>query len=201
MYEGEVVSHHELIVLEVVELSDGRWDTRHLDFEFYSRSRVLLDPNILHVLRDFERQGLAVSVPLEGGTGPGWRLTPEGRRLLRRRSREDQAFGKEPADAILIQEVEDQTAVLRRSPGFAVLREQLVGQGIDVDRCLVGGLLETEDLEVFGAVVAADLSIHYFETDGAQSITEWRRVSDESELRSKFQSIGVAMSLMMADVA
>jgi len=45
----------ELIVLEAVGLSDGRWDTRHLDFEYYSRSQVLLEPNLLHVLRDLER--------------------------------------------------------------------------------------------------------------------------------------------------
>lgn len=77
-----VMKEHELIVLEVVGLSDGRLDTRHLDFEYYSRSRVLLEPNILRVLRDFEGRGLVESVPIEGGTGPGWKLTTEGRRLL-----------------------------------------------------------------------------------------------------------------------
>jgi hypothetical protein len=73
---------HELIVLEVVALGDGRLDTRQLDFEYYSRSRRLLEPNILHVLRDFERRGLVESVLIEGGTGPGWKLTIEGRRVL-----------------------------------------------------------------------------------------------------------------------
>jgi hypothetical protein len=77
-----VVKDHELVVLKVVGLSDGRWDTRTLDFEYYSRSRVLLQPHILYVLRDLERQGLVESVPVEGGTGPGWKLTSEGRRVL-----------------------------------------------------------------------------------------------------------------------
>jgi hypothetical protein len=72
----------ELIVLQVVGLSDGRWDTRHLDFEYYSRSQVLLEPNMLRVLRDLERRGLVLSVPIEGGTGPGWKLTSEGQRVL-----------------------------------------------------------------------------------------------------------------------
>lgn len=72
----------ELIVLEVVGLSDGRWDTRHLDFEYYSRSQVSLEPNMLRVLRDLERRGLVVPVPVEGGTGPGWKLTSEGRQVL-----------------------------------------------------------------------------------------------------------------------
>lgn len=67
------VLDHELIILQVVRLSDGRWDTRHLDFEYYSRSRVLLEPNILRVLRDFERRGLVESVPVEGGPAPAGR--------------------------------------------------------------------------------------------------------------------------------
>lgn len=73
---------YELIVLEVVELSAGRLDTRHLDFEYYSRSQVLLQPNLLHLLRDFERRGLVESVHIAGGTDPGWKLTDEGRRAL-----------------------------------------------------------------------------------------------------------------------
>jgi hypothetical protein len=72
----------ELIVLQVVGLSDGGWDTRHLDFEYYSRSQVSLEPNMLYVLRDLERRGLVLSVSIEGGTGPGWKLTSEGRRVL-----------------------------------------------------------------------------------------------------------------------
>jgi hypothetical protein len=78
---------YELIVLEVVALADGRLDTRHLDFEYYSRSHFLLEPNIMHVLRGFERRGLVESVPIEGGTGPGWRLTVEGLRALADRGR------------------------------------------------------------------------------------------------------------------
>lgn len=76
------VEDNERIVLEVVAASDGRLDTRQLDFEYYARSQVLLEPNILHVLRDLERQGLVDSLSIQGGTGPGWRLTPAGRRAL-----------------------------------------------------------------------------------------------------------------------
>jgi hypothetical protein len=76
------VEHYERVVLEVVGASGGRLDTRQLDFEYYARSQVLLEPNILHVLRNLERRGLVDSLPIEGGTGPGWRLTREGRRAL-----------------------------------------------------------------------------------------------------------------------
>jgi hypothetical protein len=76
------VEDHERIVLEVVAAGGGRLDTRHLDFEYYRRSQVLLEPSILHVLRDLERQGLVDSIPIDGGTGPGWRLTRAGRRAL-----------------------------------------------------------------------------------------------------------------------
>ena len=73
---------YERIILEVVGASDGRLDTRQLDFEYYARAQVLLEPNILHMLRDLQRRGLVEPVPIEGGTGPGWRLTHTGRRVL-----------------------------------------------------------------------------------------------------------------------
>lgn len=76
------MQEYELIVLTVVELSDGQEDTRNLDFAYYRRSQVLLEPNILAVLRDFERRGLVESVYIPNGTGPGWKLTDEGRRTL-----------------------------------------------------------------------------------------------------------------------
>lgn len=44
--------HVELVILKIVELSQGCWDTRNLDFEYYSRSNALIQPNILYVLRD-----------------------------------------------------------------------------------------------------------------------------------------------------
>jgi hypothetical protein len=80
-----ITSDARLVILKVVELSAGRWDTRSLDFEYYSRCDVLLKPNILAVLRDLERGGFVESVVIEGGTGPGWRLTGAGRELLGRR--------------------------------------------------------------------------------------------------------------------
>jgi hypothetical protein len=74
------LSDAELVVLEVVATSDGRWDTRGLDFEYYRRSQVPLEPSLLHVLRDLEKRGLVIEVPIAGGTGPGWRLTLSGTR-------------------------------------------------------------------------------------------------------------------------
>lgn len=68
----------ERTVLAAVLASEGRLDTRGLDFEYYRRSQEQVQPSILHVLRDLERRGLVREVPIEGGTGPGWRLTPEG---------------------------------------------------------------------------------------------------------------------------
>ncbi len=77
-----MLAQHERLVLEIVGQSDGRLDTRHLDFEYYSRSRVLLQPNLLQVLRRLEQRGLVESVTIEGGTGPGWQLTVDGRQSL-----------------------------------------------------------------------------------------------------------------------
>ncbi len=77
-----MLAQHERLVLEIVGQSDGRLDTRHLDFEYYSRSRVLLQPNLLQVLRRLEQRGLVESVTIEGGTGPGWQLTDDGRQSL-----------------------------------------------------------------------------------------------------------------------
>lgn len=76
------ISEVERTVLEVVGLSDGRWDTRYLDFEYYRRSQILLDPSLMHVLKGLESRGLVESVAIDGGTGPGWRLTTVGRHNL-----------------------------------------------------------------------------------------------------------------------
>jgi hypothetical protein len=72
----------ERIILTVVRESDGRWDTRGVDFEYYRRSQDVPVPSLLHVLRDLEARGLVVEVPIAGGTGPGWRLTPAGAQCL-----------------------------------------------------------------------------------------------------------------------
>jgi hypothetical protein len=72
----------ERTVLTVVHVSQGRWDTRGLDFEYYRRSQQPVEPSILHVLRDLESRGLVTEVPIEGGTGPGWKLTADGARAV-----------------------------------------------------------------------------------------------------------------------
>lgn len=72
----------ERTVLTVVQESDGRWDTRGLDFEYYRRSQQPVEPSILHLLRQLEARGLVSEVVIEGGTGPGWRLTDEGSSAL-----------------------------------------------------------------------------------------------------------------------
>jgi DNA-binding PadR family transcriptional regulator len=77
-----MLKSHERIILEVVAASDGRRDTRRLDFDYYARSRDLLEPNIFRALRDLEKRGLVTPVQINGGTGPGWNLTSEGRRTL-----------------------------------------------------------------------------------------------------------------------
>jgi hypothetical protein len=76
------LSEIERTVLDVVCASQGRWDTRGLDFEYYRRSQQPVEPSILHVLRDLESRGLVTEVPIEGGTGPGWKLTEDGARAL-----------------------------------------------------------------------------------------------------------------------
>lgn len=76
------LSNIERAVLAVVQESEGRWDTRGLDFEYYRRSQELISPSILHVLRSLEGRGLVDEVPISGGTGPGWRLTPEGSAVI-----------------------------------------------------------------------------------------------------------------------
>ena len=73
---------HERVVLQVVRDGAGQLDTRQLDHEYYSRSRVLLEPNLLAVLRSLELRGLVESVDVVGGTGPGWVLTEDGHRVL-----------------------------------------------------------------------------------------------------------------------
>lgn len=69
----------EGLILEIVAASEGRWDTRSLDFEYYRRRQRQLEPSLLHVLRDLERRGLVTEVPIVGGTGPGWKLTASGK--------------------------------------------------------------------------------------------------------------------------
>ena len=69
------LSRQELLVLEVVRLSDGRSDTCSLDFEYHSRSQEPLEPHLLGVLRTLEARGLVAEVLIAGGTGPGWKLT------------------------------------------------------------------------------------------------------------------------------
>lgn len=77
----------ERAVLVVVHESDGRWDTRGLDFEYYRRSQQPVKPSILHLLRQLKSRGLVSEVAIEGGTGPGWRLTADGARAIEGGSR------------------------------------------------------------------------------------------------------------------
>ncbi len=76
------LTESERTVLEVVAASGGRWDTRGLDFEYYRRSQMPVEPSLLHVLRDLATRGLVVEVPIAGGTGPGWDLTETGIRAI-----------------------------------------------------------------------------------------------------------------------
>ena len=77
------LSDTDRIVLAVVQESAGRWDTRNLDFEYSIRSQEPLEPSILHVLRGLEARDLVEEVSIQGGTGPGWRLTAAGMRAVR----------------------------------------------------------------------------------------------------------------------
>jgi hypothetical protein len=72
------LSRAELVVLTVVRDSAGRWDTRNLDYQYHGRSQELLEPNILHVLRDLESRGYVEEVAIHGGTGPGRVPTAQG---------------------------------------------------------------------------------------------------------------------------
>ncbi|GAB97728.1 hypothetical protein KILIM_079_00260 [Kineosphaera limosa NBRC 100340] len=77
------MEEHELVILDVVRISNGKSDTRNLDFAYYRRSSVFLDPHILHVLLEFEAQGLVSRVEIHNGTGPGWQLLPKGLTALK----------------------------------------------------------------------------------------------------------------------
>lgn len=72
----------ERTVLIVVRESEGNWDTRSLDFEYYRRSQQPLMPSILHTLRDLERRGFVSEVACQGGTGPAWQVTADGARAI-----------------------------------------------------------------------------------------------------------------------
>lgn len=65
------------LLLEVVKESRGEWDTRNIDYVFHSRAGSV-EGSLLAELRELEAAGLVAEVPIEGGTGPGWRLTPAG---------------------------------------------------------------------------------------------------------------------------
>jgi hypothetical protein len=65
------------LLLDVVKESGGEWDTRNIDYVFNSRAGSL-EGSLLVELRRLGTAGLVVEVPVEGGTGPGWRLTPAG---------------------------------------------------------------------------------------------------------------------------
>ncbi len=70
------------LLLEVVRESDGRWDTRNIDHVFHARSGAV-EGSLLATLRDLERRSLIAEVHIEGGTGPGWRITDVGEQELR----------------------------------------------------------------------------------------------------------------------
>jgi hypothetical protein len=65
------------LLLEVVKESGGQWDTRAIDYVFHSRAGSL-EGSPLVELQLLGAAGLVVEVPVVRGTGPGWRLTPEG---------------------------------------------------------------------------------------------------------------------------
>lgn len=72
------LSDQERVLLELVHASQGRSDTRSLDFQYHRRSSAPLVPHLLAVLQDLEVRGLVSAVTVDRGTGPGWTLTPAG---------------------------------------------------------------------------------------------------------------------------
>lgn len=70
------------IVLAVVREGAGRWDTRRIDIELGLRG-VVIDHGILRDMVLLSEQGLIERVASDrSGTGPYWRLTQEGERVL-----------------------------------------------------------------------------------------------------------------------
>lgn len=69
------------ILLEVVQESGGRWDTRNIDHYFH-RKGGSLDGSLLAELRALEMLGFVVAKSIPNGTGPAWLLTAAGAQEL-----------------------------------------------------------------------------------------------------------------------
>lgn len=88
------------------------------------------------------------------------------------------------------------TDLLRNAPSLAALRPQLAGRGIDVDTCLLAGMVDTEEMTSFGALVGDNGEIWYFETDSEQTIEHWERVDDPTTLADSFRAVEVAVEVV-----
>jgi len=103
------------------------------------------------------------------------------------------------SEALKKLEVEELTELLRTDVAFADLRAALTTHHMQLDECLLGGLIDGEDGSSYGVFVCRDGVCIVFEKVRSGEFIRWERVEDPESLTCAFGAINVAISLATAD--
>jgi len=100
---------------------------------------------------------------------------------------------------LLIQEIQELTAFIRSSDGWAEIRELIIKGGFDPEISFLAAFLEGEKGEEWGVVVTPECRVFQWfrNTDDNTTTTEWREITESVEDRDMFPQIEVALSLLM----
>lgn len=102
---------------------------------------------------------------------------------------------------LLVQEVNELTALLRHEPNWQTLRDLLRQKGLAAEVCLLAGFMESEEGEESGVVVAPDGTAFEYglrSAIGKQPVRliRWRKVEDPANLAAKdFPALRVGVEM------
>jgi hypothetical protein len=102
------------------------------------------------------------------------------------------------AKDLLLQEVEELTALLRHDKRWGDLRAAVAGQALDPGSTWLAGFHEDEDGREYGVLVAGDGVVFRFTRSsrrGSRGFLEWADAGDGAALRDEFPALGVALRL------
>lgn len=100
--------------------------------------------------------------------------------------------------ALLRQEVDELTRLLRHDRGWADLRLALKAKGVEPDEAILAGFMEDEEGNEFGVIVERNLTVYEYEQDThsrSRQFVKWRAVPNPSDLLDEFPAVEIGIEI------